>query len=53
MNREPGGVLFEIADEPPGFTVDEPPYSLGEHLKLPEWLETRRPEVEAALPPMP
>lgn len=48
--REPGGVLFEIATEPPGFTVDEPLETLGQSLKLPEWLETRRFEIEALLP---
>jgi len=48
--REPGGVLFEIATDPPGFTVDEPIGSLGQSLKLPEWLETRRFEIEALLP---
>lgn len=48
--REPGGVLFEIATDPPGFTVDEPLASLGQSLKLPEWLETRRFEIEALLP---
>lgn len=48
--REPGGVLFEIATDPPGFTVDEPQSSLGQSLKLPEWLETRRFEIEALLP---
>jgi catechol 2,3-dioxygenase-like lactoylglutathione lyase family enzyme len=48
--REPGGVLFEIATDPPGFTVDEPLESLGQALKLPEWLESRRFEIEALLP---
>jgi glyoxalase family protein len=48
--REPGGVLFEIATEPPGFTVDEPAESLGHSLKLPSWLEPRRFEIEAVLP---
>ena len=50
--REPGGVLFEIATEPPGFTVDEPLDSLGEELKLPEWFEPNRPVIEASLPPL-
>jgi glyoxalase family protein len=49
---EPGGVLFEIATDGPGFTVDEDPASLGEHLVLPPWLESRRGEIEAALPPI-
>ena len=48
--REPGGVLFEIATDPPGFTVDEPAQTLGQSLKLPEWLEARRFEIEALLP---
>ena len=48
--REPGGVLFEIATDPPGFSLDEPVEKLGEELKLPPWLEPRRAVVEAALP---
>jgi catechol 2,3-dioxygenase-like lactoylglutathione lyase family enzyme len=48
--REPGGVLFEIATDEPGFTVDEPPEELGTHLKLPPWLEPRRERIEARLP---
>lgn len=48
--REPGGVLFEIATDPPGFTVDEEPEELGSHLKLPPWLEPRRESIEARLP---
>src|SRR5947207_6354396 len=48
--REPGGVLFEIATDPPGFTVDEPAQTLGQSLKLPQWLESRRFEIEALLP---
>jgi len=50
--REPGGVLFEIATDPPGFEVDEPPESLGESLKLPFWLEEHRARVEHVLPPI-
>ncbi len=50
--REPGGVLFEVATDPPGFAVDEDPEHLGEHLKLPPWLEPRRAELEEALPPL-
>ena len=50
--REPGGVLFEIATDPPGFTVDEPLDELGAHLKLPPWLETRRERLEEVLPPL-
>ena len=48
--REPGGVLFEIATDAPGFAVDEDANSLGQTLKLPEWLEPRRFEIEALLP---
>jgi len=48
--REPGGVLFEIATDPPGFTVDEPQKSLGQALRIPQWLEPRRFEIEALLP---
>jgi glyoxalase family protein len=50
--NEPGGVLFEIATDPPGFAVDEPPDQLGTHLKLPPWLESRRPILEQSLPPL-
>lgn len=50
--REPGGVLFEIATDPPGFTVDERPEALGSSLKLPPWLEPKRPEIERVLPPL-
>jgi glyoxalase family protein len=50
--REPGGVLFEIATDIPGFAVDEPIDSLGGSLKLPGFLEPRRSEIEAALPPI-
>jgi glyoxalase family protein len=49
---EPGGTLFEIATDGPGFAVDEDPGSLGEHLVLPPWLEGSRKEIEAALPPL-
>ena len=48
--REPGGVLFEIATDPPGFTVDEPPQALGTGLRLPPWLEPLRHTIEARLP---
>jgi glyoxalase family protein len=48
--REPGGVLFEIATEPPGFSVDEPMDSLGEDLKLPPWFEPNRLAIEQDLP---
>jgi glyoxalase family protein len=49
---EPGGVLFEIATDGPGFGVDEDMSSLGETLVLPPWLEAHRAEIEAALPPL-
>jgi glyoxalase family protein len=50
--REPGGVLFEIATDPPGFALDEPIESLGEALKLPPWLENQRSRLELRLPPI-
>jgi glyoxalase family protein len=50
--REPGGVLFEIATDPPGFTRDEPLETLGSALKLPPWLEPERQRIEAVLPPI-
>ena len=50
--REPGGVLFEVATLAPGFTVDEPLEELGRGLKLPAWEESRRGEIEEALPPV-
>ncbi len=49
--REPGGVLFELATDGPGFAVDEPVERLGERLVLPPFLESRRAAIEAALPP--
>ncbi|MGE2726061.1 ring-cleaving dioxygenase [Mycolicibacterium pulveris] len=48
--REPGGVLFEMATDQPGFTVDEPLLELGRALKLPPWLEPDRATIERALP---
>jgi glyoxalase family protein len=50
--KEPGGVLFELATDGPGFAVDEDPNHLGESLVLPPWLERHRPEIEAGLPPL-
>jgi glyoxalase family protein len=50
--REPGGVLFEIATDEPGFDVDEPLLELGRSLKLPPWLEPSREAIAAALPPL-
>ena len=48
--REPGGVLFEIATDIPGFSVDEPVEALGRDLELPNFLEPRRKEIERGLP---
>jgi glyoxalase family protein len=50
--REPGGVLFEIATEPPGFTLDEKLEELGSRLQLPPWLESARSQIEQILPPI-
>jgi glyoxalase family protein len=50
--REPGGILFEIATDEPGFAVDEPADALGKKLVLPPWLESRREQLEAVLPPL-
>ncbi len=49
---EPGGVLFELATDGPGFARDEAVDQLGERLILPPWLEPRRAEIERALPPI-
>lgn len=48
--REPGGILFEIATDGPGFDADEAQENLGAELKLPAFLEGRRSEIEAHLP---
>jgi glyoxalase family protein len=48
--REPGGVLFEIATDQPGFAIDEPLETLGTKLSLPPHLEPHRAEIEAGLP---
>lgn len=48
--REPGGVLFELATDGPGFHVDEEKHSLGEKLVLPPWLEPERAAIESQLP---
>jgi glyoxalase family protein len=48
--REPGGVLFEIATDPPGFTLDENIEELGNQLRLPPWLEPTRSQIEEVLP---
>ena len=48
--REPGGVLFEIATDGPGFAVDEPADALGAQLRLPAWLEPERESLAARLP---
>ncbi|HET6311950.1 MAG TPA: ring-cleaving dioxygenase [Candidatus Nitrosotalea sp.] len=50
--REPGGVLFEIATDGPGFTVDESVESLGSTLSLPPWFQVRRDRLDVTLPPI-
>jgi glyoxalase family protein len=50
--KEPGGTLFELATDGPGFDRDEDPAALGETLVLPPWLERHRREIETALPPL-
>jgi glyoxalase family protein len=50
--REPGGALFEIATDGPGFTVDESLSELGARLVLPPWLEPQRRQIEAGLLPL-
>jgi glyoxalase family protein len=50
--REPGGVLFEIATDPPGFAVDEPVATLGQALKLPAKYEAMRERITQVLPPL-
>jgi glyoxalase family protein len=50
--REPGGVLFEIATDGPGFTVDEKPEDLGTGLSLPPWFQVRHDQLEKTLTPI-
>jgi hypothetical protein len=50
--REPGGVLFEIATDGPGFTIDEPAAELGSRLRLPPMYQSYQNEIERALPPL-
>jgi glyoxalase family protein len=50
--REPGGVLFELATDNPGFAIDESIETLGEALHVPAWLEPQRPLIEARLSPL-
>lgn len=50
--REPGGIVFEIATDGPGFTADESEDNLGGSLQLPVWLEDRRAEIAPNLPPL-
>lgn len=50
--REPGGVLLEIATLGPGFLVDESIETLGQSLRLPQWLEPERENILANLPPL-
>ncbi|MCW2998139.1 MAG: ring-cleaving dioxygenase [Solirubrobacterales bacterium] len=51
--REPGGILYELATEEPGFTVDGPVHELGRKIILPPWLEDQREAIEARLTPLP
>jgi glyoxalase family protein len=51
--REPGGILYEIADDGPGFAHDVPIAELGRKVVLPPWLEPQRAEIEARLTPLP
>ena len=50
--REPGGVLYEIATDVPGFTVDEPAERLGTTLSLPPWFQVKREHLDETLPPI-
>lgn len=50
--REPGGVLFEVATDEPGFAIDEEEAHLGESIKLPEWAEPNRSNLEESLIPV-
>jgi len=50
--REPGGILFEIATDPLGFTFDEDLGQLGQSLRLPPWLESARSQIQEVLPPI-
>jgi len=50
--REPNGILFEIASEGPGFSVDEDPATLGEKVVLAPFLESRRAEIVSKLKPI-
>jgi glyoxalase family protein len=48
--NEPGGVIFEVATDPPGFLIDEEKHELGTHLRLPQQYEAYRKEIERKLP---
>jgi glyoxalase family protein len=50
--REHGEILFEIATDPPGFSIDESPDTMGEKLMLPEWYEPQREKIESGLLPI-
>jgi glyoxalase family protein len=50
--REPGGVLFEMATDAPGFAIDEPIETLGEALRIPPWFESQRSSIEQRLIPV-
>jgi glyoxalase family protein len=47
--REPNGILFEIATDPPGFMIDEKKEEMGQKLQLPEWYEPQRDAIEKSL----
>jgi glyoxalase family protein len=51
-SREPGGVLFEIATDGPGFAIDETVEALGSSLSLPPWFQVRRDRLDETLPPI-
>jgi glyoxalase family protein len=50
--KQPGGTLFELATEGPGFAIDEPNGTLGSSLSLPPWLEPHRGDIAARLTPV-
>jgi glyoxalase family protein len=50
--REPGGILFEIATDPPGFLIDETVDTLGTSLRLPKQYDEYRRQIERSLPPL-
>jgi glyoxalase family protein len=50
QSRFPGGILFKLATDGPGFAIDESAETLGAELKLPSWMETSRSHIETILP---